>query len=84
MTQDQVYVPPTRSQFGLSPLNPDGETLLGSSIKTEVMEELQEAIGDSPIGTLFGAASYLVGRHLFLGTSIETIACSSSPVGPCI
>ena len=67
MTQDQVYVPRTRSQFGLSPLNPDGETLLGSSIKTEVMKELQEAFGDSPIGALFGATSYLVSRSLVLG-----------------
>ena len=62
MTQDQVFVPRTRSQFGLPPFNPDGENLSGSSIKTEVMKELQEATGDSPIGALFGAASYLV-RH---------------------
>ncbi len=62
MTQDQVYVPPTRSQVGLPPLNPDGENLLGTSIKTEVLKELQEAIGDSPIGALIGAGSYLVRR----------------------
>ena len=61
MTQDQVFVPRTRSQFGgLPPFNPDGENHLGSSIKTEVMRELQDAIGDSPIGALFGAGSYLV------------------------
>ncbi|KAI9465606.1 fatty acid desaturase-domain-containing protein [Lactarius psammicola] len=60
MTQDQVFVPRTRSQFGLPPLNPDGENHLGSSIKTEVLKELQEAIGDSPIGTLFGAGAYLL------------------------
>ncbi len=63
MTQDQVFVPRTRSQRGLPPLNPDGENHLGTSIKTEVLKELQEAIGDSPIGTLFGAASYLVRRR---------------------
>ena len=67
MTQDQVFVPRTRTQFGLPPLNPDGETLLGSSIRTEVMKEMQEAIGDSPIGALFGAASYLVSRSLLAG-----------------
>ena len=60
MTQDQVFVPRTRSQRGLPPLNPDGESLLGASIKSEVLKELHEAIGDSPIGSVFGAASYLV------------------------
>jgi omega-6 fatty acid desaturase (delta-12 desaturase) len=84
MTQDQVFVPRTRSQFGLPPLNPDGENLLGSSIKTEVLKELQEAVGDSPIGALFGAASYLIGRSLVLPVRYLIIACSSSLVGPCI
>ena len=60
MTQDQVFVPRTRSQRGLPPLNPNGESLVGSSINREVLKELHEAIGDSPIGTVFGAASYLV------------------------
>jgi omega-6 fatty acid desaturase (delta-12 desaturase) len=60
MTQDQVFVPRTRSQRGLPPLNPDGENFLGTSINQEVMKELYEAIGDSPIGALFGAGSYLV------------------------
>ncbi|KAI0247144.1 fatty acid desaturase-domain-containing protein [Lactifluus subvellereus] len=60
MTQDQVFVPRTRSQRGLPPLNPDGENLLGTSISHEVMKELREAVGDSPIGALFGAGSYLL------------------------
>ncbi|KAH8998685.1 delta-12 fatty acid desaturase [Lactarius akahatsu] len=60
MTQDQVFVPRTRSQFGLPPLNPDGENHLGTSIKAEVLKELREAIDDSPIGTLFGAGAYLL------------------------
>ena len=62
MTQDQVYVPRTRSQRGLPPLNSEGESHLGASISKDIMNELHEAIGDSPIGTVFGAASYLV-RH---------------------
>ena len=60
MSQDQVFVPRTRSQLGLPPLNPDGENHLGTSVSQEVMKELREAIGDSPIGALFGAGSYLV------------------------
>ena len=60
MTQDQVFVPPTRLQRGLPPLNPDGESLSGASINQEVMKELYDALGDSPIGAALGAASYLV------------------------
>jgi omega-6 fatty acid desaturase (delta-12 desaturase) len=60
MTQDQVFVPPTRSQRGLPPLNPDGESLSGASINQEVMKELYDALGDSPIGATLGSASYLV------------------------
>jgi omega-6 fatty acid desaturase / acyl-lipid omega-6 desaturase (Delta-12 desaturase) len=60
MSQDQVFVPRTRSERGLPPLKPDGESLLGGSISKAVLKELQEAIGDSPIGAVFGAGSYLV------------------------
>jgi hypothetical protein len=62
MTQDQVFVPRTRSQRGLPPLNSDGESLVGASISNKIMKELHEAIGDSPIGAGFGAGSYLVWR----------------------
>ncbi|KDQ25831.1 delta 12-fatty acid desaturas-like protein [Pleurotus ostreatus PC15] len=60
MTQDQVFVPRTRSQRGLPPLNAAGEDLLGSRVSMEVQKELWDALGDSPIGALFGAASYLL------------------------
>lgn len=60
MTQDQVFVPPTRSQRHLPPLNPDGESLLGASIRKDVLKELHEALGDSPIGAALGSGSYLV------------------------
>lgn len=60
MTLDQVFVPCTRSQLGLPPLNPNGEDLLGSSVSNKVMNELYEALGNSPIGALVAPGSYLV------------------------
>jgi len=60
MTQDQVFVPKTRSELGLPKFNPDGEDLVGSRVTEEVMRELKEAIGDSPIGATIGFFSYLV------------------------
>lgn len=64
MTNDQVFVPHTRSDLGLPPLDPSKEDLLGSRVTEEVMKELWEALGDSPIGAVFGSASYLV-RYVF-------------------
>ncbi|KAG5341635.1 Delta(12) fatty acid desaturase [Termitomyces sp. T112] len=61
MTQDQVFVPSTRSELGLPPLNPDGEDLSGSRVSAAVKKELWEALGDSPIGAVLGSASYLLG-----------------------
>ncbi|KAF9468577.1 fatty acid desaturase-domain-containing protein [Collybia nuda] len=61
MTQDQVFVPSTRSELGLPPLNPEGEDRLGSRVSAEIKKELWEALGDSPIGAVLGAASYLLG-----------------------
>ncbi|KAH7909908.1 fatty acid desaturase-domain-containing protein [Hygrophoropsis aurantiaca] len=60
LTQDQVFVPKTRSQLGLPALDPTKEDILGSSVTEEVKKELWEAIGDSPIGATLGAASYLL------------------------
>jgi omega-6 fatty acid desaturase / acyl-lipid omega-6 desaturase (Delta-12 desaturase) len=82
MTQDQVFVPRTRSERGLSPLKPDGESLLGASISKEVMKELHEAIGDSPIGAVLGAGSYLVRTSEFVREGRNEY-CPSSLVGPC-
>jgi omega-6 fatty acid desaturase / acyl-lipid omega-6 desaturase (Delta-12 desaturase) len=62
MTKDQAYVPRTRSELHLPPLNSEGESHLGASISKQVMNELHEAIGDSPIGAVFGSGVYLV-RH---------------------
>lgn len=60
MTQDQVFVPSTRSELGLKPLDPAREELLGSRVTDEVKREMWEALGDSPIGAALGSASYLV------------------------
>jgi len=60
MMQDQVFVPKTRSQLGLPPLDPSKEDPLGRSVSDEVKQELWEALGDSPIGATLRAASYLV------------------------
>ena len=60
MTKDQVFVPRTRSQLGLPPLDPTREDVMGSAITDEVMEVLWDALGDSPLGAMFGVVGYLV------------------------
>lgn len=60
MTQDQVFVPKTRSQLGLPAFDPTNENILGSSVSDKVKKELWDALGDSPIGATLGAAGYLV------------------------
>lgn len=60
MTQDQVFVPRTRSELGLPPFDPTKEDLAGSSVSEEVMKELWDALGDSPIGAIYGSIRYLV------------------------
>ncbi|EPQ54534.1 delta-12 fatty acid desaturase protein [Gloeophyllum trabeum ATCC 11539] len=67
MTEDQVFVPKTRSQLGLPPFDPTKEDILGASISNEVKKELWDALGDSPMGASFGAATYLlVGWLMYL------------------
>ena len=60
MTQDQVFVPKTRSEVGLPQFDADKEEYSGSKIREEVMHELMDAIGDSPFGATIGFFSYLV------------------------
>ena len=60
MTQDQVFVPRTRSELGLPAFDPAKEDLAGSSVSEEVMNELWDALGDSPIGAVYGSFRYLV------------------------
>ncbi|KAJ7044046.1 oleoyl phosphatidylcholine desaturase [Mycena alexandri] len=67
MTQDQVFVPPTRSEVGLKPFDPKREDLNGASVTDEVKKEFWEALGDSPLGATIGFMSYLIaGWPLYL------------------
>ncbi|KAF8895451.1 delta-12 fatty acid desaturase protein [Infundibulicybe gibba] len=60
MTQDQAYVPRTRTDLGLQPLDPRREDRLGSRVTEEVKKELTEALGDSPLITMLNSLKYLV------------------------
>jgi omega-6 fatty acid desaturase (delta-12 desaturase) len=60
MMQDQVFVPKTRSNLRLPPLNPAKEDPMGRTVTEEVKQELWEALGDSPIGATLGCMSYLL------------------------
>jgi len=67
MTQDQVFVPSTRSEVGLKPFDPKREDLHGTTVTEEVKKELWEALGDSPLGATIGFMSYLIaGWPLYL------------------
>ncbi|KAF9023336.1 delta-12 fatty acid desaturase protein [Hymenopellis radicata] len=65
---EQVYVPPTRSEVGLKPIDASrDEDLLGSRVSDEVKKELWEAVGESPLANAWGVASYLLlGWPLYL------------------
>jgi omega-6 fatty acid desaturase (delta-12 desaturase) len=60
MTQDQVFVPKTRTELHLPALDPAKEDPVGRGVTDEVKQELWEALGDSPIGATLGAMSYLI------------------------
>ncbi|KAH8824927.1 delta-12 fatty acid desaturase protein [Flagelloscypha sp. PMI_526] len=67
LTQDQVFVPKTRSELGLPAFNENGEDKHGSRVSDQVKKELVEALGDSPIGATIGFATYLlVGWQMYL------------------
>ncbi|KAJ3747325.1 delta 12-fatty acid desaturase [Lentinula detonsa] len=85
MTKDQVFVPPTRSQWGLRPFDPEQEDLLGSRVTEEVSKELWDALGDSPIGAMIGSASYLLGgwpAYLILNASGQRYPKGSNHFNP--
>lgn len=62
MTQDQVYIPRTRSSLGLPPLEVTKEDIHGQHVADDVKQELYEALGDSPLYSLLGMIKYLVSR----------------------
>ncbi|THH20543.1 hypothetical protein EW146_g822 [Bondarzewia mesenterica] len=70
MSQDQVFVPKTRSQLRLPAFDSAKEDVWGSSISNEVMNELREALGESPIGAMYYSTAYLLfGWPLYLITN---------------
>lgn len=60
MSQDQVFVPWTRTEKKLPPLDPSREDLLGANVSQSIKHELIEAMGDSPIGATIQCLVYLV------------------------
>ena len=73
MTQDTLFVPSTRSDLGLPPLDPTREDILGSRVTEEVKKELWDAVGDSPIGAFLTLAAYFVSTFL---ESFSSLSCS--------
>ncbi|KAH9474524.1 Delta(12) fatty acid desaturase [Psilocybe cubensis] len=70
MTKDQIFVPKTRSQVGLPPLDISREDAFGSRVTAEVKREMYEALGDSPIGAILSPATYLlVGWWAYITTN---------------
>lgn len=61
MTQDQVFVPRTRSNLNLPAFDSTREDIAGEHVSKEVMAEMWEALGDSPISAAIGGFSQLVG-----------------------
>ena len=59
MTQDQVFVPSTRSELNLPAFDPTREDIAGEHVSKEVMAEMWEAIGDSPITMALGPLRFV-------------------------
>jgi omega-6 fatty acid desaturase / acyl-lipid omega-6 desaturase (Delta-12 desaturase) len=71
MNLDQVFVPKTRSELGLPPLNTthndNGDDVLGINVSEKVMSEMWEALGDSPLSAAtYGALQLLLGWPMYL------------------
>lgn len=88
MTLEQAYVPKTRSQVGLPPLDPVREDAYGASVTEEVKRELWEALGDSPISAAASAGVRLVRpsalNSLMLMRRLMRMICCRSLVCSCI
>ncbi|KAJ7261986.1 delta12-fatty acid desaturase [Mycena rebaudengoi] len=70
MTEDQVWVPRTRTQFTLQPFDPKEH--IGVRAFHRAQKELWLAMCDSPIGTALGVAIYLLlGWPAYVLTNIE-------------
>lgn len=60
MSQDQVFIPRTRSELDAPPLDLSGEDLAGTEVSDKIKQELWEALGDSPMGATIKCLIYLV------------------------
>ncbi|KAG8721421.1 hypothetical protein FRC09_007926 [Ceratobasidium sp. 395] len=70
LTNDQVFVPKSRSARGLPPLDPAKEDLAGSRVDEKVQEELWDALGDSPLAATFWVFAQLtMGWPMYLITN---------------
>lgn len=65
-TNDEAYVPATRSSMNLPAFEPSKEDLGGSSVAEEVQKQLREALSDSPIAAAVNSVIYLVRQHASL------------------
>lgn len=79
MSQDQVFVPPTRSELGAPPLDPSGEDLAGSEVSDKIKQELWEALGDSPIGATIECLIYLVSVRSYIPSCLLTMCIGRGP-----
>jgi omega-6 fatty acid desaturase (delta-12 desaturase) len=86
MTQDQIFVPKTRSERHLPPIDASKEDPLGSRVSDEVKNELWDALGDSPIGAVLECFTYLlVGWPAYLTTNAsgqQSYPCNSNHFNP--
>jgi len=66
MTLDQAFVPKTRSERKLPPLDPSREDAEGENVSDEVMKEMWEAVGDSPLMMALWTIELLLGWPAYL------------------
>ena len=87
MTQDQVFVPKTRSSLKLPAFDATREDITGENVSKEVMAEMWEALGDSPISAAIHGLFKCVGLHVHLGNRFPADRLAlypSSSGGRCI
>lgn len=70
-------MPKTRSQRGLPAFDPSKEDLIGSRVSEDVMNEMWDALGDSPMGAAYYVFAYLV--HTASHTQTALILINVNP-----
>ncbi|KAG8931098.1 hypothetical protein FRC01_001858 [Tulasnella sp. 417] len=67
LTGDQVFVPNTRSELGLPPLDPERENLEGTQVSLDLQQLFSEALEDAPIVSVFWlTVNLLFGLPIYL------------------